>query len=334
MVLEYIRRPPTWGVLALTVALATALPHDGVLAPAQAQSPTKAQPQAQPQARSEQQAAPPPRTGPLFIDDAHEPTIMVAWMQRDGTRIELTRTLPWGTKNDRIDMGLNVLAFAAVGGTRIELQQGHPLGSVVRVGFYKVDDQEPFFTDIKPGSQVEVRLQGVKFIEDARPTKATALHHLQYALEDVLNCGLDGSAIDQYNTASAQDTLGGNVTQDNGRPGVLRIIEGNDATEAPAFYRHGEQAPESMGPDERFATVRYVIDEDAGTIGMQAILPYELFRHVRDPWLRAEPGTFFEPTHFHLEFENLPSRVPDEEEPQAEQEPQDTPRAADPAAGT
>lgn len=251
------------------------------------------------------------RTGPLFIDDRREPTIMISWVQRDDTRVELTRTIPWGTKNDREDVGLNVLAFVAVGGTRIDLQRGHPLGSVVRVGFYKADPEQPFFTDIKPGSSVEVRLEGVRFLEPARPTHSTALQHSQYMLDDLLNCGLDASAMNQYNTAGADDTLGGQVTKENGRPGVMRVVQDELPPDAPRYYRSGGDpaGDEDPQPAERFATVRFSKDEDDGAIGIRAEIPYELFRHVRDPWLRTEPGTFFEPTHFHVEFESLPLRA-------------------------
>lgn len=272
---------------------------------------------AEAQARQNQQ--------PLFIDDSHDPTVMISWVQRDGTRVELARTMPWGTKADLVEMGLNVMGFAAVGGTRIDLQDGHPLGSVVRAGFYKKDGEKPFFTDIKPGASVEVRFEGVKFLEDAQPMRMRTLHHLQYALEDVLNCGLDGSAIDQYNTTSRLDTIGGNVSEENGRPGVLRLVEGGPTPDAPTLYRterHGEDGEEPQ-PAERFATVRYSYDEATQTWSVHAEIPYELFRHVRDPWRRTEPGTFFEPTHFHLEFESLPVRaIPGGEAPAQRREPE------------
>ncbi len=265
---------------------------------------------AQPTQPAPPQAEPGGSQRPLYIDDQHEPMIMIAWEQRDGTRIELSRQIPWGTKNDRIELGENVLAFAAVGGTRIELQAGHPLGSVVRVGFYKNENEAPFFADIRPGSTVEIRLEGVRFIEPARATQGTALHHLQYSMEDVLNCGLDASAIDQYNTARPDDTLNGQISRENGRPGVLRVVRGELPDDAPRYYRTGEAAgDDDPQPAERFATIRFQRDEETGAIGIRADLPYELFRHVRDPWLRAEPGTFFEPTHFHLEFESLPNRA-------------------------
>jgi len=48
---------------------------------------------------------------------------------------------------------------------------------------------------------------------------------------------------------------------------------------------------------------------DSGEITMTAVIPYALFRHVRDPWQRTNPGTFFEPTHFHVEVEVLPEEV-------------------------
>lgn len=281
------------------------------LAPAQEQPPAKEPPLQNPAPQPAEQAAEEPTGKPLFIDDSHEPMITIAWVQRDGTRVELTSTLPWGTSNDRVDLGLNVLGFAAVGGTRIDLGRGHPLGSVVRVGFYKADKSKPFFADIQPGSTIKVRLEGVRFLEDARPTPGTAVHHLQYNLQDVLDCGLDGSAIDQYNTAGASDTLGGKVTEDNGRPGVLRVVKGELPADAPRYYRQGGEPAGDQDPQpaERFATVRYSFNEETGAIGIRAELPYELFRHVRDPWLRAEPGTFFEPTHFHVEFESLPVRT-------------------------
>lgn len=267
---------------------------------------------------------------PLFIDDAHEPTIMISWIQRDGTRVELTRTLPWGTSNDRVDLGLNVLAFAAVGGTRIELGRGHPLGAVVRVGFYRDDTDKPFFANIKPGSSVEVRLEGVRFLEEARPTLSTALNHLQYHLDDLRECGLDASASDQYNTAGVDEMLGGAITKDNGRPGVVRVIEDELPPDAPRYYRQGSD-PEGDAPPqpaERFATVRFSRNEETGDIGIRAELPYELFRHVRDPWLRTEPGTFFEPTHFHVEFESLPLRAYPGQKPEDEdEEPEAQPEA-------
>lgn len=283
--------------------------------PAQDRPPPQDQPAPSTPSTSE---TPDRRTGPLFIDDRHEPTIMISWVQRDGTRVELTRTMPWGSKNDREDLGLNVLAFVAVGGTRIDLQRGHPMGSVVRVGFYKADPQKPFFAGIKPGSSIEVRLEGVRFLEPARPTHGTALHHSQYMLEDLLDCGLDASAIDQYNTAGADDTLGGQVTKENGRPGVLRVVEGELPPDAPRYYQQGgdpagDQEPQ---PAERFGTIRFSTSAQTDAVGIRAELPYELFRHVRDPWLRTEPGTFFEPTHFHLEFESLPLRAYPENMPE------------------
>jgi hypothetical protein len=251
------------------------------------------------------------RTGPLFIDDSHEPSLLISWVKKDGTRVEFTRSMPWGTKNDREDLGQGVLAFVAVGGTRIDMQEGHPLGSVVRVGFYRTDPTKPFFADIQPGSMVQVGLEGVRFLEDARVMPGTTLHHLQYNLDDVLDCGLDASAIDQYNTASANETLGGQVTKENGRPGVLRVVEGELPADAPRYYRQGGDpaGDENPQPAERFATVRFTKNEETGAIDMRAEIPYELFRHVRDPWLRTEPGTFFEPTHFHVEFECLPERA-------------------------
>ncbi|MEO1008110.1 MAG: hypothetical protein AAFX79_06065 [Planctomycetota bacterium] len=248
---------------------------------------------------------------PLFIDDAESPTLSLVWIQKDGERIELTQTQPWGTKTDRQWLGYNVESFVAVGGTRIDLQQGHPLGSVVRVGFYKTDNKEPFFVDIKPGSVVEIHLSGVRFLEDAEPTVATAMQHLQYTLADVQSCGLDPSAIDQYNTSNPEDTLGDQVTERNARPGVLRLVAAGEPTERRRTlepYEAGRRGRDGE-PAERRGTIEFRRDADTGAIGFVAQIPYELFRHVRDPWHRADPGTFFEPYHFHIEFESLPTRA-------------------------
>jgi hypothetical protein len=46
-----------------------------------------------------------------------------------------------------------------------------------------------------------------------------------------------------------------------------------------------------------------------GTHRVRVRIPYALFRHIRDPWERDEPGTFLEPMHFHVEFEALPVEV-------------------------
>lgn len=281
-----------------------------------------------PQGRDPDPAAEQPAAeggSPLYIDDQTQPLMTIAWDQRDGTRVELSRQMPWGTRKDRVDLGTNLLAFTAVGGTRIDLQRGHPLGSVVRVGFYKADPEKPFFADIRPGSTIEIRLENVNFLEPARATHSTVLHHLQYSMEDILDCGLDGSAIDQYNTARADDTLGGVVSKDNGRPGVLRVVRGELPPDAPRYYRQGGEpaGDEDPQPAERFATVRFLRNDKTDALGIYAELPYELFRHVKDPWLRTEPGTFFEPTHFHVEFESLPHRAFPGDRPPPENRPED-----------
>lgn len=289
---------------ARTRSGALAFPFLAVLGIALATAGQQAAPTAQP-------PTPTPAGTPLFIDDAHDPAFTLAWTRRDGTRVELAHTMPWGTANDREDLGHNILAFVAVGGTRIDLQQGHPLGSVVRVGFYRKDITKPFFADIKPGSTIELRFTGIRFLEPARPTTATTLQHLQYHLQDVLDCGLDASAIDQYNTASPTETLGGNLTARNGRPGVLRVRTGEPPADEPRYFRQPPDPTDDAAtqPAERFASVRFHTDATTSDIELWAEFPYEIFRHVRDPWQRTEPGTFFEPTHFHVEFECLPVRA-------------------------
>jgi len=43
-----------------------------------------------------------------------------------------------------------------------------------------------------------------------------------------------------------------------------------------------------------------------GAVGMKAVVPYAIFKHADDPWLRSNPGDFTEPVHFHIEFECEP----------------------------
>jgi len=72
----------------------------------------------------------------------------------------------------------------------------------------------------------------------------------------------------------------------------------------------GTRSPLLLGVGARsLAMGRTALADADGAITMQARIPYELFRHVRDPWLRVQPGTFFEPQHFHVEFESLPARL-------------------------
>jgi hypothetical protein len=227
-----------------------------------------------------------PASAQLFlVDDTSRPKATIRWETKDGEKMSLASEVSYTDTNDRTSLGHNVELFVAVGGTRLEKGWGHPDGAIIRVGYYKADNFKPFFEDIKDGADVHVKLENVAFNQPARGRPRTILQHIKYTIEDVLSCGLTEDALDQYNTASPTETLGTVITTDNGRLGVL------DGSRK----RGGEAS---------------LVQEDDGTFTLTARIPYALFRHVRDPWLRTTPGTFFEPYHFHVEFEVVPERVP------------------------
>ncbi len=223
--------------------------------------------------------------GPLFlIDDTHRPTVTISWPTSAGATISMEATLPWTSPNERTLLQHNLEVFAALGGTRLDKGAGNPAGALVRTGFYRTDATKPFFEDIKPGASVTIVMTNVLFNRAAVARPETALQHLKYMPEDAAVCGLGDTGLDQYNTASTTDTLHGKITVANARLGVL---DGSSAGSGSVKFAQA----------------------DSGEITMTAVIPYALFRHVRDPWQRTNPGTFFEPTHFHVEVEVLPEEV-------------------------
>lgn len=224
-------------------------------------------------------------TGPLFLVDAtRTPTVTISWPTSDGQVHRYTAQRPYRSPNAREFLGANLDCFVAVGGTRLDKGAGHPDGTILRVGFYKVDPDRLLFEDIAPDASITIELSGIAFNRPGRPIPHRAIQHLQYLQAQAAACGLGDAALDQFNTADARDSLRGKVTDANGRPGAL----------------------DGSAPDRGRIRVRR--DPD-GTWAFVATIPYALFRHVRDPWLRTEPGAFLEPNHFHVEIEALPEEV-------------------------
>lgn len=223
--------------------------------------------------------------GPLFlVDDTRIPHAAIQWPTISGPPTRLEVDAPYASIDERVSIGHNIQCFVMVGGTRLDKGAGHPAGVVVRVAFYKEDIADPFFESLPPGALIRVELKNVAFNQPASPRPRSIVQHLKYSLTDVLACGLTEKHQDQYNTADPADTLNGAITAENGRLGILA-----------AGGEHG-------------GTMSLALEAD-GTTTLVAEIPYSLFRHVRDPWLRTNPGTFFEPTHFHVEFEALPADV-------------------------
>lgn len=223
--------------------------------------------------------------GLLLVDDSAKPTATISWPTRDNQTHEFKEEgVTYTCAEQRTVLGDNLELFVAVGGTRLDKQAGHKDGAIIRVGFYKSDNTELLFKGLAEDSVVTVTLTGVKFNQAVLPNEGTVLQHLKYTKADVEACGLGESDMDQYNTESADDTMGGIITEENARLGGLD------------------------GSDEDSGHVSVTVEKD-GTVSLKAEIPYEMFRHVRDPWLRTTPGSFFEPYHFHIEFEILPEAI-------------------------
>lgn len=223
--------------------------------------------------------------GLFLIDDAVQPHVRVSWPTIDGTDTVIERDMPYAGATDLVDVGHNIRFYTTVGGTRLTSGAGHPDGAIVRTGLYKVDPVKPFFERITEDGVVTIEMSNVRFNQPAGPHQGTVLHHLKYTLADIASCGLSASAMDQYNTQESDDTLKDKISETNARLGAL---DGNT----------------SEGHGSASTTL-----QDDGTISMTVKIPYAYFRHVRDPWQRTTPGTFFEPYHFHVEYESLPNRV-------------------------
>ena len=229
-------------------------------------------------------------SGPLhLVETDHVPHVKLGWINTQGKRIQLETDRPYGSKYDRTHMAGNIDTFVCVGGTRIDKGCGHPDGLVIRVGFYKRDNNVLFFDGIGSDGVLEIELSNVLANIPDRPIEQTVLQHLQYTREDVEACGLGREGQDQFNTLHPDENLLGQLTETNARFGALSgEIEADDDTPV------GE--------------IEFIREED-GTLTMKAKVPYPLLRHLRDPWVRPEPGLFLEPYHFHIEFELLPEGV-------------------------
>jgi len=231
----------------------------------------------------------------LLVDDRTPPRVEVSWPRQDGSKASFEARLPYASPTQKAPIGANLAAYVGVGGTRIDRGQGHPQGLTVRVGLYKVDANEPFFDGIAVGASVRVRLEGVRLNQPAYPVPGTMLQHVQFTAAELEACNLGDASLNLYHTADPADTHTGRLTDDDSRRGVLRVA--GYETEEPAFADASLLAPvrlEREGPD---------------VFTLDAELPYGLLRHIADPWRITTPGTFQEPSHFHLEVEVLPEGV-------------------------
>ncbi len=221
----------------------------------------------------------------LLVQSDHNPHISIKWTTAAGEMHHYEGDRAWGADADRTPIGANIAAYAAAGGLRLTNGAGHPKGSVIRFGFYKIDPDLSFFADIGAESMIVVEMKGVRFNQPARPIHRTVIQHLKFAREALVSCRIPSNAWSLYNTVDPMETLKGRARPDyDTRPGSLS----------------------GKKPTDGRVTTKV---EDDGSITIRASFPYALLKHLRDPWQRAIPGTFLEPIHFHFEVEVLPEGV-------------------------
>lgn len=224
--------------------------------------------------------------GLLLINPDALPTLSIRWTTPAGEERAHHATLPYTADPQRVHIGGNIEAFVAVGGTRLTKGAGHPLGVVVRAGFYKHDKDLPFFATasdaITKDTIIEVTLAAVRFNLPAHADPRSIVQHLKYDTGDLEACGLPGEARDQFNLADPRETLNDRIQPGiDARPGALD------------------------GTEDALGSVELTIGDD-GAATMTVRFRYPALRNLRDPWNSDLPGTFLEPIHFHLEFEALP----------------------------
>lgn len=225
----------------------------------------------------------PDRPTLLLVEDGQHPRVTIEWIA-GGEPQRFTMTMPFTAPVGGEQLGeSNALAYATLGGTRIETGAGHPKGAVVRVGLTKAKNSRAFFKGIDPYTDVSIEIAGVRFNQPVKYHDGTALMHLKYALADLKACALPGTARNQYLLSDPKDTLGG------------RVKAGVNAT------------PGALDGSEEHGSVEVIVQPDDPTlVDFRVRVPYGLLRHLQDPWVSELPGTFFEPIHFHAEAELIP----------------------------
>src|SRR5262249_34108632 len=154
------------------------------------------------------------------------------------------------------------------GGNRGDYGLGHANAVDVRVGFYKADKAKPFFENMADDASVTIVFSSLKFTLPGRALPETMVQHLKFEdPNNVVGCAGNPELLVTWNTYSKTEDMGGRLTRRNGRKGVL-----------------GDEAKPGT-------SVKFESDKD-GLVTMTAVIPYALFKHADDPWLRSNPGDF------------------------------------------
>ncbi|MDX9911385.1 MAG: hypothetical protein RBS39_06110 [Phycisphaerales bacterium] len=226
----------------------------------------------------------------LLADDSVTPHVRLRWQTASGwTELEADRV--YSSPDEHKAMAENVSSFVALGGTRLDRGAGDPRGAIVRVGFYKVDAGAPFFAGMKNGGDLEIELSNVRFNQPVTPREESVLQHLKYTGAEAEACGLSSENVDFFNTSDPKDDLRGKIPHELARFGWIETDDAGPALASDAKAPRGHVS---------------IATERDGTLTLRVRIPYALLRHARDPWKSTVPGTFFEPYHFHVEFEVLP----------------------------
>ncbi len=232
----------------------------------------------------------------LQVADSKHPHVVLRWTQADGTEIVLEADLPYTSQDERTPLGENLEVFVALGGSRLTKGVGSAGGAIVRVGFYKVDRDEPMFEDIANGSAFVIELTGVAFNQAVTPDNETIVQRLEYKPSDIIACGLTINQAEMFNVVSDDDNMGGTILAEQVRHSCMG--GGDEDRDEDGDTAEGEGG---------------VLVEADGSLSLRVVVPYRLLRHKGDPWAMEVPGTFFEPFHFDFEYEVLPRDVAEAE---------------------
>ena len=104
----------------------------------------------------------PKRPTLLLVEHEQHPRVTITWTA-DGQPQRHTMVMPFTAPVGGEQLGdSNALAYATMGGTRIETGAGHPKGAVIRVGLTKAERTKAFFKSIDPGTSIEISITGVR----------------------------------------------------------------------------------------------------------------------------------------------------------------------------
>lgn len=224
----------------------------------------------------------------LLVEPDAKPTLELRWpITGGGERVhalEMAYTAPGG----RVALAEGVEAYVALGGSRLDKGVADPRGLICRAGIYRTEGAEPIFRDIEPGGVITLTLTGVRFNQAVDVDARRIVQHVKFTVEELEACGLVGAATDLFNTADERDPMRARMRRESARHG---------------YFSTGEAREDGDDAGGRVRVTRV----SAREVGVVLRFPYAALRHPLDPSRLEAPGAFQEPSHFHVEFEAVPS---------------------------